>query len=83
MNNSFFMAIIVYTYAPWQVEDSTSGDLAMADHFAELALGDQQAWADPALNPIARSPAFHIAADGLDNRERGFDDVGTAQGGER
>ena len=42
----------------------------MADHFAELALCDQQPGGNPPLDMVAVAPAFYVPADGLDNRER-------------
>ena len=51
----------------------------MADHSSELPLGDQQARANPALDLIAGLPAFHVAANRLDDGEGGFDHIGTAQ----
>ncbi len=51
----------------------------MADDFTELAFGDQQPGADPAFDVVAITPAFHVAADGFDNRKRALDDVGAAQ----
>ena len=48
-------------------------------HFAELSLGDQQARADPAFDVIAVTPALHVAANGLYNRERRLDHVGAGQ----
>jgi hypothetical protein len=42
----------------------------MADDFAKLLLGYQQPRADLAFNLIAGPPAFHVAANGFDDRER-------------
>ena len=52
----------------------------MADHSSELPFGDQQAGANPALDLIAWLPAFHVAADRLDDGKRRLDHVGATQG---
>ena len=51
----------------------------MADDFAELPFGDQQPGANPAFDLIAWPPAFDVAADRLDDGERGLDHVGATQ----
>src|ERR1700683_5750179 len=56
------------------------GNLAMADDFAELALGHQESRAEPMLDVISVAPAFDVAANGFDNREGRFDHVRAAQG---
>src|ERR1039458_3255420 len=50
-----------------------------ADHLTKLALGDEEAGADPALDLIARPPALYIPADRLHDGERRLDHVGARQ----
>ena len=51
----------------------------MADDFAELPFGNQQAGPNPAFDLIAWPPAFDVAANRLHDRESGLDHVGATQ----
>ena len=51
----------------------------MADHSSELPLGNQQTRADPTLDLIAWLPAFHVAADRLDDGKRRLDHIRAAR----
>src|SRR5437870_2894893 len=54
-------------------------DLTKADYFTKLLFCDEQAGTHPTFDLITLSPTLHMAADGFDNRESGFDDIGAGQ----
>src|SRR5665213_4084584 len=51
-------------------------NLAMADDFAELALGHQQSRADPTFDVIAVAPAPDVSANGFDDGKGRLNHVG-------